>query len=227
MPKLQDQSEIDAYYLNDPAHPRAAGVMWPALVERRIDRLFEIGLRPDRAVHNELFQPSGALGNYAVKVRLAYMLGWFAQDFYDDLLLIARIRNRFAHDITAKDFSDQRISSWLRKMKAYQLLPGMLASAKQRMDEERKGPKPAKKPGEPQTLSAAGYYHILEHTLADPQSAFRFCIDMMLHQLDKYADNMNRNLAGLQGNWMTADEPKAQESVAKGQPPPENPTGRG
>jgi hypothetical protein len=221
MPKLKDQSEIDAYYLSDPAHPRAAGVMWPALVERRIDRLFEIGLRPNKAVHNELFQPSGALGNYAVKVRLAYMLGWFGQDFYDDLLLIAKIRNRFAHDITAKDFSDQRISSWLQNMKVYQLLPGMLASAKQRMDEEGRKPQPAEKPGEPRTLSAAGYHSLLKQILEDPQSAFRYCIDMMLHWLDKYADNMNRNLAHLQHYWMTAEELKADGQPAQEQPSPE------
>lgn len=217
MPKLKDQIEIDAYYLNDPAHPRAAGVMWPTLVERRIDQLFEIGFRPDKIVYNELFQPSGALGNYAVKVRLAYMLGWFQKDFYEDLLLISKIRNRFAHEIEVKDFSENRIFAWLSNMKSYQLLPGMLEHAKKRARDERGKPKPPKKSGEPRQVSAAGYYLILKHTYDDPQSAFRFCIDMMLHQLDKYADNMKKNLANLRGNWMTTDP--GSEGMARGNPP--------
>lgn len=113
MPKLEHQDEIDAYYLADPAHQRAAGVLWPALVERRVDKLFDAALRPDKVVRNDLFQPSGALGNYAVKVRLAYMLGWFAKDMYDDLILVGKIRNRFAHAFEAKDFSDPQISGLL------------------------------------------------------------------------------------------------------------------
>ena len=55
MPPLKNQEEIDAYYLADPARPRAAGVMWPTLIEHRIDSLFETAFRPDKAVHNELY----------------------------------------------------------------------------------------------------------------------------------------------------------------------------
>ncbi|AKS22863.1 MAG: hypothetical protein C75L2_00020044 [Leptospirillum sp. Group II 'C75'] len=217
MPKLKDQIEINAYYLNDPAHPRAAGVMWPTLVERRIDQLFEIGFRPDKKVHNELFQPSGALGSYAVKVRLAYMLGWFQKDFYEDLLLISKIRNRFAHEIEVKDFSESHIFSWLRNMKAYQLLPEMLERAKKRAEDERGKPQPPQISGKSSKVSAAGYYHILKDTYEDPQSAFRFCIDMMLHQLDKCEDNMKKNLANLCENWMTADP--GSEGMAHGKQP--------
>jgi hypothetical protein len=48
MPAPKDQNELDAYYLADPAHPRAAGVMWAAIVERRIDKLFAIGFGPTK-----------------------------------------------------------------------------------------------------------------------------------------------------------------------------------
>jgi hypothetical protein len=42
MAELEDQNEIAAYYLHDPPHPRAAAVMWSALIERRIDRLSKL-----------------------------------------------------------------------------------------------------------------------------------------------------------------------------------------
>ncbi len=132
MPVLKNQEEIDAYYLANPAQPRAAGVMWPALIEDRIDGLFKTGLRPDTAVRNELFQPTGALGNYAVKVRLAYMLGWIGEDIYTDLLIVGRIRNRFAHVIEVKDFSDKKISPWLKNMNVYKLLPDLRAQGEER-----------------------------------------------------------------------------------------------
>jgi hypothetical protein len=122
-----------------------------------------------------LFQPSGPLGNYAVKVRLAYMLGWFDRDFYDDLLAVAKIRNRFAHEIEAKDFSDQRIDAWLKGMKVYKFLPGIFERAQERRD-----------------LAAA---LIAKHELEDAQSSFRFCIDVMIHQLDKCAVDMRKLIA--------------------------------
>lgn len=205
MPKLKDQKEIDAYYLNDSLRPRAAGVMWPALVERRIDQLFEIGFRPDKKVHNELFQPSGALANYAVKVRLAYMLGWFHKDFYEDLLLISKIRNLFAHKIEVKDFSDQRILTWLKRMKVYQLLPGMLESEKKRVEDESGKSNPRRKSDGQGQVSSKLISQILRDINDDPQLGFRFCIDNMLHHLDKYSENMNKNLSNLPENWMTDD----------------------
>jgi DNA-binding MltR family transcriptional regulator len=194
MPKLEHQDEIDAYYLADPARQRAAGVLWPALVERRVDKLFDAALRPDKVVRNDLFQPSGALGNYAVKVRLAYMLGWFAKDMYDDLILVGKIRNRFAHAIEAKDFSDPQISSWLKAMNAFKMLPGMLENAKKEANE---------KPG---TISQVKV-NVLEDALGGgDQMGFRWCIDLMLHYLDKYRANMERNLASLPESWLMGED---------------------
>ena len=65
-----------------------------------------------------LFQSSGPLGTYAAKIRagLAYLLGWIGKDVFDDLIAIGKIRNRFAHAIEAKNFSDQKISTWLKGM---------------------------------------------------------------------------------------------------------------
>lgn len=200
MPELGDQNEIDAYYLADAAHARAAGVMWPALVEIRINRLFETGLRPDKTVKNELFQPSGALGNYAVKVRLAYLLGWIQKDFYNDLLLIAKIRNRFAHSIEVKDFDDQKILAWLKSMNAYKVLPQMLEHYKAKLAEG----------GSAATRAAV---FILEQDLQDPIFAFRQCIDQMLHHIDRCAANMKKNLEDLPGNWMVADKPATQSAA--------------
>jgi DNA-binding MltR family transcriptional regulator len=193
MPELEDQNEIDAYYLSDPAHPRAAGVLWPAIIERRIDKLFDIALRPDKKVRNELLQPSGALGSFAVKVRIAYMLGWVGEEFFGDLLLVAKIRNRFAHVITAKDFDDQSISAWLKNMRSYKILPGLLTRGEERLAKEN-------------ISQNRVFVSIVQQAMADGRMGFRFCITNMIDHLDKCAANMKRNLEGLTTHWMVADE---------------------
>ncbi|MGA7674893.1 MAG: MltR family transcriptional regulator [Rhizomicrobium sp.] len=201
MPLLDDQGEIDAYYLADSTQPRAAAILWPIIVEHRIDSLFELALRPDKKVHEELFQPSGALGNYAVKVRLAYMLGWIAPDDFADLITISKIRNRFAHFVEVKDFSDQKIADWLSNLQGSKLLPQMIKQAKEEASGEKIDPA-APSTGQ---VSKRGKLFILEGIAAEPQGRFRWCIDCMIHQLDKYAGNMKRNLESLPGSWLVGD----------------------
>jgi DNA-binding MltR family transcriptional regulator len=203
MPALENQAEIDAYYLSDRTQPRAAGVMWAALIERRLDRLFETALRPDKKVYNELFLPRGPLGNYAVKARLAYMLGWIGEDVYADIITISRIRNRFAHDIEAKDFDDAQIAGWLKKMIGYKFLPTSLENAKK---EAANNP----------TVINKALVDVYEDALGDGQMGFRLCIDLILHHLEQCRSNMVKNLSGLPGNWMVTND-TAPES-AEGEP---------
>lgn len=192
MPLLKNQEEIDAYYIADPTHHRAAAVMWVTLVERRIDDLFKTALRQDKAIHNELFQPTGALGNYAVKLRLAYMLGWFGKDIYNDLKIVGQIRNRFAHDINATDFSDQKISAWLKNMKVYKLISHLRKQTENRTRDNSS------------TISQAAVF-IREDIIEDDQYTFRFCIDLMLSHLDKCRCNIEMNLSNLAEDWMTSE----------------------
>lgn len=200
MPKLKHDDEISAYYLNDAPLPRAAGVLWAILLERRVNRLFELALRPDKVVHNELFQPSGALGNYAVKVRLAYMLGWFGKDFHDDLIRISKIRALFAHQIEIKDFSHEKVFGQLKNIRIYKLLPEWAKRAKER----------AKK--DSTTINGLNAY-VLQDALKDRQMAFRWCISYMIHQLDKYASHMENNLAPLSGGWLVGEPDQTKREV--------------
>jgi DNA-binding MltR family transcriptional regulator len=203
MPDLKHQDEIDAYYMADPIHTRAAAIMWPIIVERRVDNLFKIALRPDEKVFNELFRPSGALGNYGVKVQLAYLLGWIGEDIFKDLVTISKIRNRFAHCLEVKDFSDQRIEAWLNNLRGSILLPEMLEKAKK----EAQAGETTGAQRERDAVAKRAKLLILEGMSQDPQSRFRWCIDLMIHTLDEYAQNMKYNLENLPGSWLVG-EPK-------------------
>lgn len=58
-----------------------------------------------------LMQSDQPLGTYGNKVRMTYCLGLIEKVVKDDLKLIGKIRNRFAHDLYAS-FDDQNIKSW-------------------------------------------------------------------------------------------------------------------
>jgi DNA-binding MltR family transcriptional regulator len=62
-----------------------------------------------------LLQPKGPLGTFGAKVSMCYSLGLIGKVVKADLRLVAKIRNRFAHDLRA-EFSDNQIASWCKAL---------------------------------------------------------------------------------------------------------------
>ena len=56
------------------------------------------------------------LGTYSNKVRMVYCLGLIEKMVMQDLKLLGKIRNRFAHDLRVS-FGDKDISGWCRQLK--------------------------------------------------------------------------------------------------------------
>jgi len=65
----------------------------------------------------EYDQPLGTFGN---KTRMAYCLGLIEKVIKDDLKIIAKIRNRFAHDLYAS-FEDKDITLWCQQLKWHKI----------------------------------------------------------------------------------------------------------
>jgi hypothetical protein len=51
------------------------------------------------------------MGTFGGRVCATYCLGLLRKSVFDDLRIVGRIRNRFAHDLSAS-FEDQQIRSW-------------------------------------------------------------------------------------------------------------------
>jgi DNA-binding MltR family transcriptional regulator len=114
---------FELFYLTfDHGKDRAQAITMPVLLEHLIERVLRAAFRQDDEIANELFRPSGALGNYGTKVRLAYMLGVLSETTYKDFLIIGKIRNKFAHDFTIKEFCDQPIKQWIESLSTYREL---------------------------------------------------------------------------------------------------------
>lgn len=69
---------------------------------------------------NRMMQFDQPLGSFGNKVRLAYCLGLIEKVVKDDLKLIGKIRNRFAHDLYAS-FEDKNIKSWCQELKWHKI----------------------------------------------------------------------------------------------------------
>jgi hypothetical protein len=63
----------------------------------------------DDKLHAVMFRDGGALGTLGTKIKLGFLIRVYTKETMSDFERISRIRNLFAHDIGAHDFSNQRI----------------------------------------------------------------------------------------------------------------------
>lgn len=58
------------------------------------------------------YDTGGVASEYVARIDLAYLVGLFVDHIADDLRLIGKIRNRFAHRFEPIDFNDEKIANW-------------------------------------------------------------------------------------------------------------------
>lgn len=115
-----DLDDIKEFFDDSP--DRGIAISLPAIIDNRLTSILKAGMRDDEKLLNELFQPSGALGNFKTKINLAYMLGLVDKEFYQDLLAVNKIRNYFAHRLEIKRLEQHPISAWIKGMGIYRSL---------------------------------------------------------------------------------------------------------
>jgi len=57
------------------------------------------------------------LSNFSARRRAAYCLGLITKDQYNDLRMIEKVRNRFAHHLHGLSFADEQIIGWCNSLK--------------------------------------------------------------------------------------------------------------
>jgi DNA-binding MltR family transcriptional regulator len=105
----------------DESPDRGLAISLPAILDNRLTSILKVTMRGDEKLFNELFQPSGPLGNFKTKINLVYMLGIVDKEFYQDLLAICKIRNYFAHRLAIKTLEQHPISAWIKGMEIYRV----------------------------------------------------------------------------------------------------------
>ena len=69
------------------------------------------------------------MGSFSNKISLSYSLGLIDKIINDDLNLVRKIRNKFAHDLYA-NFKNDQIKSWSRELKFHIISMTMKPPAK-------------------------------------------------------------------------------------------------
>lgn len=87
----------------------------------RLDTELQAALRrvmiEDKKTVDQIFSENGPLFQFGPKIRIAYVFGILEKNIYDDLLVVSRIRNDFAHKLEAKSFKWDRIRSNVDNLK--------------------------------------------------------------------------------------------------------------
>jgi hypothetical protein len=92
---------------------RAAAIVAGALLDQRLETalretLRDANLSGGQSIQDRMFDLRGALGSFAVKIDLGFMVGLYGAGARADMALINKVRNRFAHDLDVGAFSAVR-----------------------------------------------------------------------------------------------------------------------
>jgi hypothetical protein len=87
---------------------RAAAILAAAYLERRLTEAIRAHLQEDKSAFEQMFGVGKPLGALSLKANIGYLLKLYTKRFRDNLLVIAKVRNKFAHHDQFVDF-DRRI----------------------------------------------------------------------------------------------------------------------
>lgn len=95
---------------------RAVAIVAASMVEARLDTVLNMGMQGDKIVRERMFQPSGPLGSFSSKIDLCFMVHVISKHAHQSLVKIKDVRNKFAHDLTIKDFNSPAIRDRIRHL---------------------------------------------------------------------------------------------------------------
>jgi DNA-binding MltR family transcriptional regulator len=102
---------------------RGAAIVGVALLDDKLRTILEFAFPNPLSKRQTkgLFGPTAPLGSYDAKVRLASALGLFADDLVHDLNILGRVRNKFAHDLSIREFADPAIAPFCELLNGYRI----------------------------------------------------------------------------------------------------------
>ena len=108
--------EFSKLFAYDDASERAIAIVGPAFIDTLLTEVLVNFLINDKKEVQKLVGTEAPLGTFGAKVSACYCLGLIGDIIKSDLRLVAKVRNRFAHELRAT-FSDQQIKSWCEALR--------------------------------------------------------------------------------------------------------------
>jgi len=130
--QLQDALvEFAKLFQAEEENGRAIAIIGAAFLDLQLEHILLTFLVDDEKETSILLKPDQPLGTFGNRIRATYCLGLINALVRDDLRLVARIRNQFAHNLYAS-FEDDQIKSWCGSLKwhreAYMIPPPGVSS---------------------------------------------------------------------------------------------------
>jgi DNA-binding MltR family transcriptional regulator len=97
---------------------RGCALMAAAFIDEQLKELLSVYLVDDAKVTKRLLGNSGPLGSFSARIDMAYSLGLLAKNIMQDLSLLRKIRNEFAHLSSPMTFEDDAIVSRCLELKS-------------------------------------------------------------------------------------------------------------
>jgi mannitol operon repressor len=96
---------------------RAAAVLGAAYIDRALEHILRRTLRGGQNLHDALLGTERPLGSLSARIKIAFALGLIAEDSYNDLEIIRKIRNDFAHEAHGFTFQRADVASRCRQLR--------------------------------------------------------------------------------------------------------------
>jgi hypothetical protein len=114
--RLKAQEEFMNLFKYNEGDDRAIAIVGGSFLETLLEHILIEFLPEDEKEVDELLKYDKPLGTYGNKVRMCYCLGLIDKIIKDDLKIVGRIRNRFAHDLYVS-FKDEQIVKMCNSLK--------------------------------------------------------------------------------------------------------------
>jgi hypothetical protein len=100
---------------------RTITVLGGTFLEMALEQILRAYLPENEKEVDKLFEYNQPLGTFSSKITTAFCLGLIDKLVKDDLTLVRKIRNKFAHDLFV-NFDDPQIASWIKELKIHKIL---------------------------------------------------------------------------------------------------------
>lgn len=114
--------EFDKLFTFNEKDDRNIVIMGSSFLEMALDHVLRAFLPGDDNEVEKLFNSgNGALATFNSKISMVYALGLMDKIVKDDLHLIRKIRNEFAHNLVVS-FDDKKIADWCKSLKWHRVV---------------------------------------------------------------------------------------------------------
>lgn len=101
---------------------RDAAILGGSILEELLNRLLEKRLVKSPVFKKTIDNSNSPLSTFSYKIQMCYLMGLISKKMYDDLNIVRKIRNEFAHKIVGCSFENKDIKSSVENL-AFAKLP--------------------------------------------------------------------------------------------------------